>query len=331
VTGAQPQSHDLISVVIPTFNRIGCVVRAIESAANQTYPEVEIIVVDDGSTDGTATLLRTFACARPFRFVEGGVNEGAPAARNRALALCAGRWVAFLDSDDVWHPRKLERQIETLTASGAEFGACYTGLAEYDDGGHLCGVSRATDHGDIRAGLMTYNLVGSTSSILVRRDLLSEVGGFALDLRSCQDWELWVRLAQRTKFACVPEILTVIFATSTGRITTNGTSRLSGHLYMYRAHLRPHFKTGAADPAIFRAILGRIFIQLNRPRYAAKLFYMNWRAKPRSLKRLMLFAMACARVGSSRFFRTEALLARLELRLRPTAVHAPLDPVSFPR
>ena len=329
--GARPRSHGLISVIIPTYNRADCVVRAIESAVRQTYPDLEIIVVDDGSTDGTASLLRAFTCARPFRFLEGNANQGAPAARNRALGFCYGRWVAFLDSDDVWHPRKLERQIEMLTASGPSFRACYTGLADYDDDGRLCGVSRATDHGDIRAGLMTHNLVGSTSSVLVERDLLSEVGGFAPGLRSCQDWELWIRLAQRTRFACVPEILTVISAASTGRITTDGSSRLSGHLYMYRTHLRQHFKAGTADPALFRAILGRIFIQLDRPRYAARVFFMNWRAKRHSLKRLMLCAMAYARVGSRPFYRTEALLQRLERRLRPPRVHPPLDPASFSR
>ncbi|HKX11261.1 MAG TPA: glycosyltransferase family A protein [Stellaceae bacterium] len=327
--GSQARSHGLISVIIPTYNRAGRVMRAIESAVGQTYADLEIIVADDGSTDGTPDLLRDFSCARPFRFLESNANRGAPAARNRALGFCEGRWVAFLDSDDVWHPRKLERQIEKLTASGAEFRACYTGLADYDDAGRLCGVSRATDHGDIRGGLMTHNLVGSTSSVLVERDLLRDVGGFAPGLRSCQDWELWIRLAQRTKFACVPEILTVISAASTGRVTTDGRSRLSGHLYMYRTHLRQHFKAGTADPALFRAILGRIFIQLDRPRYAARVFHMNWRAKRHSLKRLMLCAMAYAHVGNRQFFRTEALLQRLERRLRPPRVHPPLDPASF--
>ncbi len=315
----------LISVVIPTYNRAHCILRAVESAANQTYPDLEIIVGDDGSTDGTASLLRTYACARPLRFIEGGVKQGAPAARNRGIALSTGQWVAFLDSDDLWHRRKLERQMESLLAAGAAFGACYTGLADYDDAGRLCGVSRATDQGDIRPGLRTHNLVGSTSSVLVRRDLLCEVGGFAPGLRSCQDWELWLRLAERTKFACVPEILTIISAASMGRITTDGESRLSGHLYMYRTHLRRHFKAGTADPAIFRTILGRIFMQLGRPGYAAKIFRLNWRTKRRSLKRLMLMAMAYARVGSSRFIRAEAWLARLELRLRPPPVQPPLD------
>jgi glycosyltransferase involved in cell wall biosynthesis len=328
---SEPRSQGLISVIIPTFNRAGSILRAIESAAGQTYPDLEIIVVDDGSTDGTMDLLRDFRCSRALHVIESGTNEGAPAARNRALAISAGQWVAFLDSDDMWHPRKLERQIDALLAAGAEFGACYTGLADYDDAGRLCGVSRATDQGNIRACLMSHNLVGSTSSVMVRTDLLREVGGFAPDLRSCQDWELWLRLAERTKFACVPEILTVISAASSGRITTNGKSRLSGHLYMYRTHLRRHFKAGTADPAIFRMILGRIFMQLDRPRYAARVFHMNWRAKRRSVKRLMLLGMAYARVGKGHFFRAEALLARLERRLRPPTVHPPLDPLSLRR
>ncbi|HLJ21950.1 MAG TPA: glycosyltransferase family 2 protein, partial [Stellaceae bacterium] len=181
---AAARSHGPITVIIPTFNRAGCVLRAIQSAANQTYPDLEIVVVDDGSIDGTASLLRSFICARPFRFIESGANEGAPRARNRAIALSSARWIAFLDSDDIWHPRKLERQIGTLLRSGSAFGACYTGIAAYDDTRRLCGISRATDHGDILAGLMTHNLVGSTSSVLVERDLLSAVGGFAPGLKS---------------------------------------------------------------------------------------------------------------------------------------------------
>jgi glycosyltransferase involved in cell wall biosynthesis len=321
----------LISVVIPTFNRSARVLGAIASVACQTYPDIEIVVVDDGSTDGTGARLRELVSARPLRVIEVGINEGAPAARNRGIAASAGRWVAFLDSDDVWHPRKLERQIAALSSAGADFGACYTGLAAYDDEGRLRGVSRATEVGDIRAALMTHNLVGSTSSVLIRRDLLTEVGGFAPALRSCQDWDLWVRLSRLTKFACVPEILTVMSAAPSARITSDAKSRLSGHLYMYRTHLRPHFKAGTADPALFRTVLGEIFMQLERPHHAARIFRMNWQAKRRSLKRLALYAMAYAGVGKARFFRTEDLLSRLELHLRPPPVQPPLDPLSFPR
>jgi len=156
------------------------------------------------------------------------------------------------------------------------------------------------------------------------------VGGFVPTLRSCQDWDLWVRLAPHTHFACVPEILTVMSAASAARITSDGKSRLSGHLYMYRTHLRPHFKAGAADPAIFRALLGEILMQMSRPRYAAKILHMNWRAKRRSLKRLALCVMAYARVGKAPFFRTKNLFSRIELVMRPSPVQPPLDPLSFP-
>lgn len=321
--------HDLISVVIPTFNRAHRVVRAIASAASQTYPEVEIIVVDDGSSDGTGRLVRDLDCQRPLSLIEMRANQGAPTARNRGIAASAGRWVAFLDSDDIWHPRKLERQMVSLLRHGGEFGACYTGLAAYDDAGILRGVSRATDEGDIRAGLMTHNLVGSTSSALVRKDLLTDVGGFAPTLRSCQDWDLWVRLAERTRFACVPEILTVMSDAPAARISSDGRGRLSGHLYMYRTHLRPHLKAGTADPAIFLATLGEIFMQMGRPGRAAKVLHMNWRAKRRSLKRLALCAMAYARVGKSQFLRTEAWFSRVERLVRPPRVQLPFDPLSF--
>jgi len=120
-------------------------------------------------------------------------------------------------------------------------------------------------------------------------------------------------------------------AAPTARITSDGKSRLSGHLYMYRTHLRPHFKAGTADPALFRAVLGEIFMQLDRPSYAARIFRMNWRAKRRSLKRLALYALAYAGVEGSRFFRAEALFSRLELRLRPPRVLPPLDSLSVPR
>ena len=319
---------DLISVVIPTFNRARRIGRAIASVARQTYPALEIIVVDDGSRDGTAELVRSLDCPRPLRLVELGGNQGAPAARNRGIVESAGRWVAFLDSDDAWHPRKLERQMEALSASGPGFGACYTGLAAYDDAGALRGVSRATEQGDIHAALMTHNLVGSTSSVLVRKDLLLDVDGFVPALRSCQDWDLWVRLAGRTRFACVPEILTVMSAASANRISTDGRSRLSGHLYMYRAHLRPHFKSGRADPAIFLAALGEILVQMGRPGYARRVLYMNWRRKRHSIKRLAFLTLACAPVGKAQFQRTEALFSRIERLVRPSPVRPPLDPLS---
>src|SRR5215468_7618091 len=98
-------SKALVSVVIPTFNRAHCIGRAIASVASQSYPNLEIIVVDDGSTDDTAAVLDGFGGRRPLRVVRLARNAGAPTARNEGVRLARGAFVAFLDSDDTWHPQ----------------------------------------------------------------------------------------------------------------------------------------------------------------------------------------------------------------------------------
>jgi glycosyltransferase involved in cell wall biosynthesis len=315
----------LVTVVIPTFNRAHCIARAIGSVERQTYRSLEIIVVDDGSSDGTAEVVQNLRCVRPLTFLRLNPNQGAAAARNRGIAAARGDYVAFLDSDDEWHPRKLERQLEALSERGPEFGACYTAIVSYDDAGRLRGLSRAVEEGDIERPLLTHNLVGSTSAVIVRRALLDAIGGFNPTLRSCQDWDLWLRLARLTRFACVPEILTVLHVARQGRITSSGSARLSGHLYMYRTHLRSHFRARTVDPTIFLTVLGEIFMQMGRPGYAAKLLYRNWRGKPRSVKRMILYAMARLRVGTTRYLQMVELFHRVERHLRPARVRLPAE------
>ena len=313
----------LISVVIPSYNRLHCLPRAIASVVAQTHPAIELIVVDDGSTDGTHDWARTFDCPMPFTFHPLERNMGAAAARNRGIELAQGTYVAFLDSDDIWHPEKLARQLAAIEEAGPKYGAAYTGIASLTEAGLPCGVSRATEAGDLRLALVNHNVVGSTSCALVRRDLLLQVGGFVPTLKSCQDWELWLRLAAVTRFACVPELLTTLYIAPDGRITSSGRSRLTGHLYMYRTHLRPHFRAGTVDPCLFTNVMGEIFMQMGRPGYAARLLGRNWRRKRHSAKRLVLYLLARMGVGKRYYFSVAEGLNRLEERLRPTPVTAP--------
>src|SRR5579859_7705989 len=252
----------LVSVVIPSYNRLHCLPRAIASVVAQSHPAIELIIVDDGSTDGTREWAAGFSCPLPFRFQPLERNMGAAAARNRGIELAQGTYVAFLDSDDIWHPDKIARQLDAIAEAGPNCGAAYTGIASLTEAGQPCGVSRATAAGDIRLALVNHNVVGSTSCALVRRDLLLAVGGFVPQLKSCQDWELWLRLAALTRFACVPELLTTLYIAPDGRITSSGRSRLSGHLYMYRTHLRPYFRAGTVDAGLFTHTLGEIFMQM---------------------------------------------------------------------
>ena len=319
-------SPPLVSVVIPSYNRLHCLPRAIASVVAQSYRPIEIIIVDDGSTDGTAEWAAQVACPVPFRFHPLERNMGAAAARNRGIELAQGTYVAFLDSDDVWHPEKLARQLAAIERDGPRYGAAYTGIASLTEAGQPCGISRATEAGDIRLALINHNVVGSTSCALVRRDVLQAVGGFVPTLRSCQDWELWVRVAAVTRFACVPELLTTLYIAENGRITSSGRNRLTGHLYMYRTHLRPHFRDGSVDPGLFTGTLGEIFVQMGRSDYGARLLARNWRAKPLSAKRLALYLTARAGLGKARYFAVAEFLTRLEERLRPTAIRPPAAP-----
>jgi glycosyltransferase involved in cell wall biosynthesis len=316
-------THPLVSVVIPTYNRAATITRALDSVIRQSHRPLEIIVVDDGSTDDTLGTIDHDGCAVPLTVISLGHNEGAAAARNHGITLARGDFVAFLDSDDEWEPDKIAKQLAALEAAGLEYGASYTGIASYAEDGKLCAVSRAVEGGDLRRALLNHNLVGSTSCMLARRTLLQQIGGFDRSLASCQDWDLWIRLAGHTRFVCVPEPLTHVHVAREGRISTNGHARLSGYRQLYRTHLRGPFKAGQVDSALFRTNLGEIFMQLDRPGYARRQFAALWRAKPWSAKRLTLLALAGFGTGKARYFRIAARLERLEARLRPSPIASP--------
>jgi|GEM_PF-1101078 glycosyltransferase involved in cell wall biosynthesis len=307
----------LVSIVIPAYNRAATIARALVSAAAQTHRPLEIIVVDDGSTDDTLSAIDTEACPVALTVIALGQNQGVAAARNCGITAARGDFVAFLDSDDEWRADKIERQLAALDSAGLEFGANYSGSATYGEDGTLCGLTRAAAAGDLRLALLEDNLVGSASCVLARRTLLQQIGGFDSSLGACQEWDLWIRLSSHTRFSCVPEPLTLLHLSRTSRISSNGRARLCAHLQLYRTHLRGPFKAGRVDSTRFRANLGAIFMQLGRPDYAAREFTAIWWAKPWSVKRLTLLALARLGAGKARFFRTVAWLERLETRRRP--------------
>ncbi|MGB8841025.1 MAG: glycosyltransferase family A protein [Aliidongia sp.] len=310
----------LVSIVIPTYNRVATIARALDSVIGQSHRPLEIIVVDDGSTDETLAAIDHEACPVPLTVISLGHNEGAAAARNHGITLARGDFVAFLDSDDEWQPDKIAKQLAALDTAGLEYGASYTGIASYAEDGALCAVSRAVAGGDLRQALLNHNLVGSTSCVLARRTLLQQIGGFDRSLAACQDWDLWLRLAGHTRFVCVPEPLTLVHIAREGRISTNGHARLSGYLQLYRTHLRRPFKAGLVDSSLFRTNLGEIFMQLDRPGYARRQFAALWRAKPWSIKRFTLLVLAWFGIGKARYFRIATRLERLEAWLRPSPI-----------
>lgn len=195
-----------VAVIVPTFDRAALVGRAIESILSQTYPVHSIVVVDDGSRDETSRLVSAIGGSR-VRLIRHPTNRGAAAARNTGLRAVDCQYVAFLDSDDVWRPEKLARQVQCLDSSPASVIACGTGIeVERDDGSPL--EQRACAAGDLGLdAIIVTNHLSIDSTMLIERSAFDQVGYFDEDLRRLEDWEWLLRFATRYQIRMLPETL----------------------------------------------------------------------------------------------------------------------------
>jgi glycosyltransferase involved in cell wall biosynthesis len=200
-------SEPLISVVLPVFNGASTIALTLESLLHQTVPGLEIFVIDDGSTDSTRAIANRFQGSQRGHHihVESFPNSGVSVSRNRGLARAKGKYVAFIDADDLWVPRKLERQLAALQSDQAA-GLAYSFTAWIDETGKPVpgGLARPL-YGDVYQELLLQDFIGSGSNPLVKRECFDDVGGFDPDLHPAEDWDMWLRLAVRYPFACVPE------------------------------------------------------------------------------------------------------------------------------
>jgi hypothetical protein len=179
-----------VSVVIPTHNRPREVRRAIRSALDQTAEVLEVIVVDDGSTPELSRL--ELGSDHRIRLMRHEVSRGVSAARNTAISAAEGEWIALLDDDDLWHREKLAGQLALAQRTGADFVSSSLLLVTPD--GRVAGRFPAPTPEDLHARLLSVNLVGGPSSVMVRRDLFAAVGLFDHQLAVVADWDMWIRL-----------------------------------------------------------------------------------------------------------------------------------------
>ncbi len=179
-----------VSVVIPAYNAERFIVETVNSALNQTYQDLEVIVVDDGSKDGTVAALAQFGNRiRVHQQANGGVAK----ARNTGVSLARGTYIAFLDADDLWLPQKLERQL-TSTAPMS-----YTDRLNIGERGHLPELHseiKPMRGGDLFVPLMREQNFITSTSVMLRRALFEKMGGFYTGLNGTEDWDLWIRIAE---------------------------------------------------------------------------------------------------------------------------------------
>lgn len=175
-----------VAVVIPAWNAAATIGAALESVAAQTRPPREVIVVDDGSTDDTAAI-----AARAGVTVLRVPNGGAARARNLGIAAATSPWIAFLDADDTWVPDKLERQAALFD----RYSLSYTDARIDLDGASVTVSSVAPCPSGLILESLLLNNVITTSSVVVRRDVILDAGGFPEEQRAVHDWPLWLRIA----------------------------------------------------------------------------------------------------------------------------------------
>jgi len=217
----------LVSVVIPAFNSEKYISECIDSVLNQTYQNLEIIIIDDGSTDNTVNIVSGYNNDK-IRLLHQ-KNSGSGAARNHGIQQASGKWIAFIDADDIWLPEKLEKQLKNCSDKSWS----HTDL--FFHGGIYPKHTRTTEltskhSGFILRNLLVENSIG-TSSVIIKKEVLEEFGGFNTDLRALQDWDLWLRVAEKYPICYIDEAL-VYYRVHSKSTSRNVRKTLPYHLYL---------------------------------------------------------------------------------------------------
>lgn len=204
------KNNPTVSVIIPTYNRAHLIERAIKSVLNQTYRDFELIIVDDGSTDNTAKVVKSFNDGR-IKYIKQQKNKGGSAVRNIGIKAASGKYIAFLDSDDEWLSNKLNKQIDCLAKCSDLVGAVYCSHYIQDDS---LGYMRKASLSELKRGNI-YNFLlngwcpSSTSFFMLAVRIFEKSGLFDESLLSFQDYDLWIRVAQHYDFDFVDEPLVI--------------------------------------------------------------------------------------------------------------------------
>lgn len=213
--------NDLVSIIMPSYNTGACISESIQSVQAQTYKNWELIIVDDCSTDDTDTVIQSFLADSRIRYLKNENNSGAAVSRNYALREAKGKWIAFLDSDDLWMPDKLEKQIGFMEANGYRFS--YTGYCEMDIDGKRNGVVVSGPRKITKTGFFNYCWPGC---LTVMYDA-ETVGLIQIaDIKKNNDYAMWLKACRKADCYLLHENLAVYRRGRTGSISSHSIKRM---------------------------------------------------------------------------------------------------------
>lgn len=221
--------NELVSIIMPSYNTAKFISETIESVSAQTYPNWELIIVDDCSTDDTDAVVRPYLADGRIRYMKNEKNSGAAVSRNRALREAKGKWIAFLDSDDLWLPEKLEKQIAFMEQNNCRFS--YTNYIEIDEnsvpnGRSVTGPKKITRH-----GMYNYCWMGC---LTVMYD--AETVGLVqiADIKKNNDYAMWLKACKKADCYLLDEVLAK-YRKRSGSISRHGYTKLiKWHYKLYR-------------------------------------------------------------------------------------------------
>lgn len=274
----------LVSVVIPAYNAADTLGTTLASVRAQTWRDLEIIVVDDGSTDNTAEIARRHAASDPRVVVFQKPNGGVAETRNLGISRSKGAFIAPCDADDLWHPHKIDAQMRWMTRCGPRCGMVYTMSRTIDQQGRITGYKGFPNfEGATYLRQLIVNFVGNGSALLFRREVFDDVGGYPGG--SCEDWHMQALVARRWEVGYVPQFLTGYRIMPSG-ISADHVDMKESRIGQLERILATYPDTppdvAAAAEATFRARLAVVRLRTFAPRAAMAEVRTAMRLSPRA-------------------------------------------------
>ena len=242
----------LVSVIIPTYNRAYCINKSIQSVLDQTYKNIELLVIDDCSDDNTEEVIKQFNDNR-IRYIKLKKNGGPSKARNIGIKKARGEFIAFQDSDDIWYNNKLELQINEFQSDTQ----CQLVFCQYLSKGEVptpCPAEQKFDVQKYKYGMFEILLKGNrigTPTIVIRKDIIEKLGGFNEKIKTLEDWEFVLRVTEKYNIKYINKVLMEVYPSKNGINSITGYHKAAVSLVILKEFWNKYYK----DKKIFDWIL----------------------------------------------------------------------------